>query len=300
MEISVKEIEKSISIVKGNPNRPKDSSNRPGGLLDLSSVNKKLLVIGDLHGSIENLKAIINHENNRKEIRKGGSFVIILGDGIHNDQTGRMLEMESSLQVYEQVIRLICSYREDVIYIRGNHDTFEDRLTKSGIKQGLHFKKYLFDKRGEEYVEATGRFFETLPVFIIGAGYVITHGGPIRRGATRQELIDIVDYPDYYYQLMWNRLHEFRGTPNMKEYDEKDIHAMLEKLKLPLDTPFIVGHNPMWNTGNLTGIWRDILGIKNHIIIYSNIGTRGPYLKITGGKIESKFAISKESEKLYA
>ena len=136
-------------------------------------------------------------------------------------------------------------------------------------------------------------------MFIIGEGYVITHAGPIRHGCSRQELIDIEDNPDYYRQLMWNRLHEFRGTPSLKEYDAHDIKNMLEKLHLPPDTPFIVGHNPMWQTGNQTGIWRDIIGIKNHIIIYTNLQTKAPYLLIKNGEITEKYAQPKEAERFY-
>ena len=194
---------------------------------------------------------------------------------------------------------LVCCYllyiilcKGYIIYIRGNHDTFDSRLAKSAIKQGLEFKNYLLEHRGEDYVAAVNDFFETLPVFIIGDGYAITHAGPVRYGATREEIINIVDYPDYYHQLIWNRLHEFRGTPSLKEYGEEDIRKMNKRMDLPEMTPFIVGHNPMWNTGDRTGIWKDIIGIKNHYIIYTNIATRGPYLLITNGEIMSKFAIA--------
>ena len=165
-------------------------------------------------------------------------------------------------------------------------------MAKSAIKQGLEFKNYLLEHRGEDYVAAVNDFFETLPVFIIGDGYAITHAGPVRYGATREEIINIVDYTDYYHQLIWNRLHEFRGTPSLKEYGEEDIRKMNKRMDLPEMTPFIVGHNPMWNTGDRTGIWKDIIGIKNHYIIYTNIATRGPYLLITNGEIMSKFAIA--------
>ncbi len=297
MGISVNDINKVIAIVENNKNRPKDSNGNPGGLIDLSSVNKEFIVIGDLHGAIDNLKTIIN--DNLKGIKSGKSIVIILGDGEHNDQTGHMREMSCSLEVMEEIFSLILKYKENIIYIRGNHDTFDERLSKSGIKQGLEFKNYLLEKRGEKYVQAMEAFFESLPYFIIGRGWVITHAGPIRGGATREEIINIADNEDYKFQLMWNRLHEFRGTPSLKEYGENDIRMMLKRMGLPEDTPFIVGHNPMWNTGNRTGIWRDIIGIKNHIIIYCSIGSRAPYLRIKDGVIEEAFGISADTESLY-
>jgi len=297
MSVSAADINKVITIVKNNKNRPIDRNGNPGGLLDLSGIKKEAIVIGDLHGAIDNLKKIINL--NSKKIKSGKSFVIILGDGEHNDQTGHMREMDTSLEVMEEIFSLILKYRENVIYIRGNHDTFDERLAKSSIKQGLEFKNYLLEHRGEQYVSAMGNFFEALPYFIIGNKWVITHAGPIRGGATRDELINIYDNEDYRFQLTWNRLHEFRGTPNLKEYGEYDIRQMLKRLKLPEDTPFIVGHNPMWGTGNKTGIWRDIIGIKNHIILYCSIGSPSPYITIYDGEIKEVFETQKEKGRLY-
>ncbi len=300
MSIGHKDIEQAIVILNKNRFRLKDSYGNPGGLLDISSLDKLVIVIGDLHGSIENLRAIVDHDNNRKAIKNGSSILVILGDGMHNDQVGHMREMESSVEVFEELIKLICSYGGNVLYLKGNHDSFEERLAKSAIKQGLEFKLHLLKHRGEEYVKTTHDFFDCLPFFIIGKGYIITHAGPIRNGATRQEIIDIADNTDYQHQLMWNRLHEFRGNPNLKEYGEADIRKMLGRFKLPPDTLFIVGHNPMWHTGNKTGIWRDIIGIKNHIIIYSNIGTNGPYLKIDNGVVHECYAIEKNEERYFA
>jgi len=297
MSVSATDINKVITIIKNNKNRPLDRNGNPGGLLDLSGIKKEVIVIGDLHGAIDNLKKIISL--NSKKIKSGKSFVIILGDGEHNDQTGHMLEMDTSLEVMEEIFSLILKYRENVIYIRGNHDTFDERLAKSGIKQGLEFKNYLLEHRGEKYVSAMENFFETLPYFIIGNKWVITHAGPIRGGATRDELINIYDNEDYRFQLTWNRLHEFRGTPNLKEYGEYDIRQMLKRLKLPEDTPFIVGHNPMWGTGNKTGIWRDIIGIKNHFILYCNIGSPAPYITIYNGEIKEVVETQKERGGLY-
>lgn len=299
MSMNVDDIQKVISILGRNPHRPKSRSGEPGGLLDYADDDRPVLIIGDLHGAIDNLRAIFDHEQNRERVGRGELLVIILGDGVHNDQTGQMKEMDSSLQVLEEVFRLILEYGQNVIYVRGNHDTFNPNLTKSAVKQGLELQLHLERERGAEYVKAVDAFFDALPMFVIGNGFVLTHAGPVRRGCTRQELIDIKASPDHYHQLLWNRLHEFRGTPSLKEYGEKDIRLMLECLHLPPDTPFIVGHNPMWWTGNDTGIWRDIIGIKNHIIIYSNLQTRGPYLLIEKGQIQERYAVSQQPERLY-
>ena len=299
MSITVSQIDAVIATVERNPHRPTSTSGIPGGLLDYSADTRPVVVIGDLHGAIDNLKAIIDHNGNRDRLAKGELLVVILGDGVHNDQTGQMKEMGSSLLVLEELFRLILEYGRNVIYIRGNHDTFDENIAKSAVKQGLEFRNYLSAHRDTDYIAAVERFFEALPMFIIGNGYVITHAGPVRRGCTRQELVDVKDHPDYYHQLMWNRLHEFRGTPSLKEYDGNDIRRMLEKLDLPTDTPFIVGHNPMWRTGNDSGIWRDIIGIKHHTIIYSNLQTRGPYLLLENGAVHEHYAIPHTSRSAY-
>ncbi|MDC7218415.1 MAG: metallophosphoesterase [Spirochaetales bacterium] len=299
MSISVEQIRQVINVVNNYPGRITNSYGHPGGLLDLLDSDKPMLIVGDLHGAIDNLKAIVAHEDNAERLKRGEIYLVIIGDGVHNDQTGQMKEMDSSLLVLEEVYQLILTYGENVIYIRGNHDTFEPRLAKSAVQQGLEFQKHLDATRGNEYVEATSDFFESLPLLILAENAVITHAGPVRNGATRQEIIDVEDNPDYYRQLIWNRLHEFRGTPSLKEYGESDIRKMNKKLGMAEDSLFIVGHNPMWQTGNKSGIWRDIIGIKNHIIIYTNIPTKGPYLYIDKGVVTEKYAITSDAEDAY-
>jgi predicted phosphodiesterase len=294
MSVTIDDIKRAISITKNNKYRIVNSYNHPGGLIDISMIKQPAIIIGDLHGSIENLDAIMEDDNNREKIKRGELFLIIVGVGMHNDQTGEMLEMNTSFAVLNRVIELICELEDNIVYIRGNHDSFDERVSKSGIRQGYEFKNFLIEKEGNEFLGNVDYFFDSLPFFVVGSGFVVTHAGPIRRGATRNEIIDIEDNHDYIRQLTWNRVHEFRGNPSLKEYDGVDIRMMLEKLKLTEDTYFIVGHNPLWQTGNTTGIWQNVTGIKNHRIIISNRQTNGPYLFISEGKVKDKFAIEKK------
>jgi predicted phosphodiesterase len=299
MNISSETIRQATKIMCSLKQRKKNKNGKAGGLVDLGNDSRKIILIGDLHGAIDNLQKTLEDKNNLSEIQKGKAILVFIGDGIHNDQTGQMLEMQSSLLVLEEVIKLIVTYPESVIYIRGNHDTFEERLAKSGIQQGLEFKRFLLEHRGVKFVNATELFFESLPLLITGKNYVITHAGPVRGGCGKDDIINIDQDPELAHQLMWNRLHEFRGTPSLKEYGEKDIRSMLKQLGLSEDSFFIVGHNPMWNTGERSGIWRDIIGIKNHIIIISNLETRGPYLIIENGTVTEHYAIPKQMERYY-
>lgn len=299
MSISIDDIKKAVEAVNNNKYRIRNNKNLPGGLIDISQINIPAIVIGDLHGSIENLDAIMSDNGNREKVKRGELFLILVGDSVHNDQTGEMLEMDTSLAVIERLFELCCDLKDNMAYIRGNHDSFDERVAKSGIRQGYEFKKFLLEKKGEEYVEAVNDFFEALPHFVVGSNFAITHAGPVRRGATREELVNIDENFDLKRQLIWNRVHEFRGNPSLKEYGGEDISKMLEKLKLSPDSYFIVGHNPLWQTGNTTGIWQDVTGIKNHIIIISNRQTNGPYLLITEGKVLEKYAIEKKMESYY-
>jgi len=90
-------------------------------------------------------------------------------------------------------------------------------------------------------------------------------------------------------QFMWNRVNEFHGNPSPKEYGETDIRMTLETLGLPPLTHFIVGHNPLWNDGGTTGLWENVIGIKNHHIIYSGSGSKAPYYTLEGGALKAKF-----------
>ncbi len=292
-------IERAIEVVESDPYRPGDSEKRPGGLIELPKKARPI-IIGDLHANLENLNRIFDFGTNRADLEAGAIECIIVGDIEHDDRTGHMKEMDSSLAILEELFRLLDRYDGHIHYLRGNHDTFDERLRKSGIAQGLEFKMLLLAKRGPEYVAAVQRFFEALPIFVMGENFVITHAGPPHGGLDRQELVDIRRYPEKYHQLMWTRVNEFRdGTPSPKEYGGRDIKLALEMLNMPPETHFVVGHNPLWGDGNTVGFWKDVVGIKNHHIIYSGSGSQAPFLTFEGGELVVKVGIPKKPEVYY-
>lgn len=297
-ETDLKTVEKVIEGVNAFPWRLKRQDGKPGGLIELPPEAVPI-VVGDLHSCRRHLELILAHDGNYDAMKAGKRILVIIGDTVHNDQTGQMREMVSSVDIFDYIMNLMAELPKAVIYLKGNHDTFDERLVKSGIFQGKEFKKTLTETKGPDYTAAVQRLFDTLPLFVIGEGYVITHAGPVRGGINRDELIHITDYPDKYHQLIWNRLHEFRGTPSMKEYGEKDIEATLAKLDLSNDTYFLVGHNPLWGTGEKTGVWLDVLGIKKHHIIYSGHGTLAPYFLIQNRQLETRFTTPKPKEERY-
>lgn len=288
-------VNRAGTILDDFPGRPRDDEGRPGGLIELPQ-GPRPIIIGDLHANRENLAAILDHSTNRADLEAGRAVCVIIGDVEHDDRTGYMKAMETSVAILEDLFRLICRYPGRVCYLRGNHDTFDDRLRKSGIAQGTELRAALTREHGGAYADAVGKFFESLPVFVIGKGFVITHAGPPRGGLVREEIVNIRRYPEKYHQLLWNRVNEFHGTPSPKEYGEKDLRLVLELLDLPPDTHFIVGHNPLWNDGNRTGVWKDVIGIRNHHILYSGSGSRAPYFTAENGELVVKMAAIEKTE----
>jgi len=288
-----------IDLMGHSPGRLPDSEGNPGGLIVLPQ-GVRPIIIGDLHANREHLRLILDFETNRQDLDSGRAVCILVGDALHDDRTGHMKDMESSLGILDDVFQLFLRYPKNVYYIRGNHDSFDERLRKSGISPGLEFKNALLRTQGPDYVHAVGEFFEAMPYFIIGDGYVITHAGPPHGGVVREELINIKKYPEKLHQLLWNRVNEFHGTPSLKEYSEKEIRLVLNLLGLPEDTHFIVGHNPIWSDGNKVGIWKDVIGIKNHHILQSGYGSQAPFITFDGKTMIVKTAaVAKPEEKYY-
>jgi hypothetical protein len=291
-------VQKVIELVSSFPGRLSDAEGKPGGLV-MFPERLRPIIIGDLHANRENMMRILDHDDNRKELEAGTAACIFLGDVLHDDRTGHMKDMKSSVEILDDLFAVFLKYPGLVYYIRGNHDTYDERLRKSGITQGLEFKKELLAQKGPDFVAAVASFFEILPVFIIGKGFAITHAGPPRGGLVRDELINIKKYPEKLHQLMWNRVNEYHGNPSLKEYGEKDLRLVLDLLELPAFTSFIVGHNPLWNDGNQIGVWMNVIGIKNHHILYSGSGSRAPYFTTENGELVVKLATQKTAEVYY-
>jgi len=282
-------VTRAVEVSGSWPGRLPDDDGEPGGLIEMPP-DVRPIVIGDLHANLENLIAIIDHDGNREDFESGRASLLFIGDAVHDDRTGHMRDMNSSISILDYILRLIVEHPRNVYYIRGNHDTFDPRLRKSGIAQGLEFRDAMIAMHGAEYAAAVGRFFESLPVFIIGEGFVMTHAGPPRGGLVREEIVNIKRYPEKYHQLMWNRVNEYNGTPSPKEYGESDVRLVLHLLDMPPETQFIVGHNPLWNDGNTSGVWMDVIGIRGHHILYSGSGSKAPYFTREDGSLVAKFA----------
>ena len=207
---------------------------------------------------------------------------MILGDAVHDERVGHLHDMETSIEIMDIVIHLINEFPDNVFYLLGNHDTYSSRLGKSGIKQGLLFCNALVAKRGKEYASLLQTFYNILPVFVKHKYFLAMHAGPVRGGITREEIINIRNSvsENLLWQLTWNRLNETRSSPSKKEYGPDDLDKLKSCLNFPTNYPIIVGHNPMWKWGREDSIWVNILGTKNHAILYSNLESKCTYIRV--------------------
>ena len=271
--------------------RPLSSDGGPGGLIEFPAREKReFIIIGDLHGNHKNLRAILEHDGNLKKVEQDKAVLLFLGDAVHNDRSGFVYEMESSIETMDIIIGLINDFPQNVIYLLGNHDSFRPELSKMGIQQGLLYRDALQAARGAQYVDAMQDFFDALPLFVIHKRFLAVHAGPARGGLTRLELVNVRHFQNLVWQLTWNRLNETRSTPSMKEYGPEDLDATRKLLGCPAEIPIIVGHNPMWKWGDQDSIWIDALGARNHVILYDTLETKCPYLSVKGGPYAVKYA----------
>ncbi len=281
--------------------RPPDSENRPGGLIEFPrDESREMIIVGDLHANKRNLKSILQDSGNLHKLERDEAVLIFLGDIVHDERTGHLKEMQSSIQIMDIIIHLINKYPGNVLYLPGNHDTLSPQLSKSGILQGELFHKALIEQRSENYAERMQHFFDALPLFVIHRYFCAVHAGPVRGGIGRRELINITHYPDCRHQLIWNRINEVHSTPSMKEYGPQDLDDLRKALRLPQHIPIIVGHNPMWKWGGDDSIWIDILRTHDHIILYSGAHKICPYISVKNSfQYEVKYANLKLKERKF-
>ena len=261
--------------------RPLNDNHRPGGLLEFpENDDREVIIIGDLHANKENLKAVLIDSQNLYKIKQDKAILLILGDAIHDERQGHLQEMDTSIEIMDIIIHLLNDYPDNVFYLLGNHDTFSPRLGKSGLKQGQIFYKALLQKRGKEYVQLMQTFYNVLPVFVIHKHFLAVHAGPVRGGITKEQIINIRSSVsvNLLWQLTWNRLNETRSSASHKEYAPDDLDTLRKCLNRSENTPIIVGHNPMWKWGDTDSVWIDILGTKDHVILYANLQRKCPYL----------------------
>jgi len=262
--------------------RPLNSNGKPGGLVEFKDDDpREFIIVGDIHANKKNFKAILQDSNNLDKIKNNEAVIVFLGDIVHDERTGHLKEMKSSIEIMDIMLHLINKYPNNIVYILGNHDTMDPQLSKSGITQGVIYREALIEHRGEKYADLMNRFFDLLPVFVMHKYFLAAHGGPVRGGIGRNELINIDNYSNCKHQLIWNRINETHSTPSLKEYSPEDIDELRKALRCPPNIPLFVGHNPMWKWGGNDSVWVNVLRTHDYVILYSGAQKICPYISVS-------------------
>ncbi|MBF0379485.1 MAG: metallophosphoesterase [Magnetococcales bacterium] len=242
--------------------RPKDSRGMPGGLLELPE-NMTPIIVGDLHGQVDNLIKILSENSFLDAMKDYEAYMIVLGDAVHSEIDGEMDKFDSSILMMDLICKLKLKFPKQFFYIRGNHDSFSPDVRKSGISQGTLWEKAILKTRGKAYKEQMDIFYDSLPFIAISKDFIACHAAPPKAKATRELLINTHQYPGLVKELLWNRLQR----PNYPAgYIRGDVRRFRKTLGVSNETLFLVAHNPLSPD---ECIWMNVAKIENHHIVFS-------------------------------
>lgn len=242
--------------------RPRDVEGRPGGLLDIPK-GPNPIIVGDLHGEVDNLVKILCENNFLRDLAHGKALLLLLGDVVHPEDGEELEDMVSSGVMLDLIFRLKVRFPESVFMLRGNHESFDASMSKGGVPQGLLFRRWLSLVRGETYAETILTFFEGLPLVARTDDYIASHAGPTRSQVDFATLVNVKKYPGLVNELTWNRL---RSPRHPTGYTRSNVRRFRRSLHVAPDTPLIVGHNPQSPD---EAYWVAPGNIRRHFIVYS-------------------------------
>lgn len=128
----------------------------------------KAIFVGDTHGELNTIKNIISENNFIERVSKGEKLYLVLtGDYVDRGP--------QSIENIETLLDLKQKYPENVIMLKGNHET-------AGVNQRYGFRASIYDKYGSKsQAEVWNKYnavFNELPyVLVTGNGIVALHGG---------------------------------------------------------------------------------------------------------------------------
>lgn len=236
-----------------------------GGLVDLRKVPEDIPIayVGDLHARVDNLNRILNSGSNYERLRNGQLVLNILGDAVHREDCNT--EMDSSVVMMQQIMDLKIMCPDNFYYYAGNHDSFSMRAmrqTSAGlIFPGVIMSMHLQDLYGDDYVRRFQELISGLPMVSAANGVVTSHGGPIRRPFTMEQLINASpanETDPIVRDIVWGRF-ECVEDPSLS-YDMSDVQRFLSAMDQP-DAALLVAHTKPKN-----GSWHREIAPNHHVI----------------------------------
>ena len=170
---------------------------------------------------------------------------------------------------------------DSFFWLRGNHESFDERVGKGGIPQGMLLRGAARALRGDAYADALDRLFGTLPYVAYSSDFIACHAGAPLRRTSRSDLIAIHDHLDIADELLWTRP---KSSIRPGGFGKRDVLRLRECLGVPAQTPLIVGHTPQSKEGVL---WTDVSAIPNFHVIYDARSEGVPVFTRLRGEIVS-------------
>jgi len=139
------------------------------GRLVLIEPEGEALVIGDLHGDLTSLGAIIKDSNLIDRINKSNKIMVIfLGD--YGDRG------ESQVELYYTVLRLKAAFPKQIVLLRGNHEGPSD-LIASPHDLPEQLRRKFKDKSVPAYTCLVNLFNYLYNAVYVKDKYLMVHGG---------------------------------------------------------------------------------------------------------------------------
>jgi hypothetical protein len=243
-------------VMAREAHRPTDRRGKPGGLVSLPD-RLQPLILGSLHGSTDNLLAVLTRSTVLDGLESGRLCLLLLGDAVHRPDAATLEDMEQSMAMMDLVFRLKLSFPEQVFYLRGNHDGFSE-APGGGTPQGLLWWRALKRARGKRYRKAMEDFYGLLPCIVASRDFIACHAAAPTSKVDRGMLIDALQYPALEQELTEGNRH--------KEYGRGDVKRLRKAMGVEPDTPFLVGRSPEDDTAPQN---RELDGIPAHCMVYS-------------------------------
>ncbi len=101
-DAALETIEQAIARFQEEGGRPLDDRGKPGGLV-FPPAGMAPLVVGDLHGQVDNLLKILTENHFLEGLEAGTVCLVLLGDAVHSEVDGQMEEMKGSLLMMGRV-----------------------------------------------------------------------------------------------------------------------------------------------------------------------------------------------------
>lgn len=249
-------------LMEAEAYRARASDGRPGAIVELPA-HKTPIVIGDLHGRVENLLTLLSQNAFLAGLEKEQAALVFLGDAVHQEAPDSLDDMQSSVLIMDLIFCLKVAFPAGVFFLLGNHDSFSAELMKDGVPQGMLWATHLTQRRGDEYRDEMDRFYSLCPLLLASDDFVACHAGAPRMGFTRQMLVDVRQHPSLLYELTWNRqkTRSYAGG-----YTRADVRRLFQVLCMSDDSTFVVGHYPRSESGS---VWLDAGGIERHHVVIS-------------------------------